>query len=607
MFLYKINTPDLEQFKSQSLQNFVHRVNEGLINLDSDNNFRIVHFNGESFIQTKELISDFPLELEEVSREKYSQLIFGQNDIFSDEWDGENCFLANNRIFKFIRILEMKDTDLNFLGQFSNFVLNFKKVENSIASAKADSKRSVNLSSLNNQKRDIKAERAYLSNEEVIGKIEDGKESIFHVDISIVACSDTHQKVNFEFDFLIKECRKRGIRFLVETVGIPYCVDNLLLSDDFSLVNSFPVNSLFLVNLLPLHKDQLHKSGVPLQSVSGSDIYYDMFNKGNINFNAIFVGPTGSGKSFLAGALCEHEFRTNGTKIVIIEKGSSYKKLNKRVGGVDLFNKFNPMLFKNVTFLRGFILSFYPDDVATKKISGRLLLELKKIDLNKVGNFSSLLENLDESFSDLKYYTADSLNYIQDDILDLDDFAYADLESIPKTVLRPFILFVIEYVESLSGRRILFLDEVHYLFKNNPDFVEEKYREARKKGWGVWSATHDLTEFLDSPIGKVIFTCSYTKIVFNHSVESRMEIDQEKIQKINSTETIVGSHSEFLLWNERNSKVCQYRSTPFQYEILTTNDLEVAQQEEFFRDREPIFGFNETMEKFVEAKYAVCI
>ncbi|MDJ1470227.1 TraG family conjugative transposon ATPase [Xanthocytophaga flava] len=98
-----------------------------------------------------------------------------------------------------------------------------------------------------------------------------------------------------------------------------------------------------------------NKNGVKLVDRMGRPVSVDIFLEpkelGLIdNRNALVVGPSGSGKSFLVNLLLYHLLEQS-TDIIMVDTGNSYKRLCYQLGGVYVnFDKDNPLSFNPFYF-----------------------------------------------------------------------------------------------------------------------------------------------------------------------------------------------------------------------------------------------------------------
>jgi type IV secretory pathway VirB4 component len=601
--IYSVTGIDSEQLNEDSLLKLIGDYNEKLIQLSSDHYYRFVKISGEIFCQSNspEIMSTF--EGQEVTPSYYCEKSFGMEDVYtSDEGLHDNHHSINTSVFSYVRVLGFKSCSFGELMGIGDYLINFRRLTDGTSKSKLEFGRSQHSSSFSESKANHEGENAYTQNDDILRAVIEGREALFSTELFFIARGASLEESQSEVFRIVRECKRKGIEVLIETMGSKYCIENYSLATEPEFINSFSLNSSFLVNLIPIHRDRLLDKGFDLYSKSGNLIQYDLFHYSNLNYNAVVAGPSGSGKTFFIGAVCLHYYR-QGVNVLNIERGDSMLKLGTISNATNLLNCFNPLFSKNREYLYQFLLSNIPDNEISKKEKGRLKITIEDLELTGIDTFDEFLDLLDKDFPELRYYMIFLKPYISNEKLELNSFSHVNIESLPDDVLAPFIIFVLEYMDSLKGRTILFLDEVHSLLKKNKQFVEMKYREGRKKNQGILSATHDVNEFTSDPVGQVIFKCSHTKIVFNQGVYPQEGITQFQCDKISQAKTVPGQYSEFVLMSENFTKAVRYFSTPYEYEVLTTNAVDNERINEWVKDRLGIMSYEEALRQYVEVKY----
>lgn len=79
------------------------------------------------------------------------------------------------------------------------------------------------------------------------------------------------------------------------------------------------------------HYTSAANSGVPFISTGNAIVHYDIFSIDNLNYNALVIGPSGSGKSFYANCLIT-KYLEQGVPVVILDLSGSYKPLAEAFG-----------------------------------------------------------------------------------------------------------------------------------------------------------------------------------------------------------------------------------------------------------------------------------
>jgi len=152
------------------------------------------------------------------------------------------------------------------------------------------------------------------------------------------------------------------------------------------------------------YRDRCYNNlGVKLTDRSGRPVSVDIFieprNQGIIdNRNALLVGPSGSGKSFLMNQI-QYHLLEQGTDIMMVDTGHSYRRLCELMGGVYVsFDKDNPLEFNPFYFDK----RLSADEVAESKGNvAALLLSLWKSEAESVSKSEEVgIENLVNAYYD---------------------------------------------------------------------------------------------------------------------------------------------------------------------------------------------------------------
>lgn len=600
--IYNVVGVDTQQMDSRKLNGLHYSLNEKLIKLDSSKYYRFVKAGNCVFMQSNDDDANNIFDAQEVSASAYCEYLFDMDNVYNDQ-DSESFFhIINNSVFMYARIVNFNSCRINDLGSIGDYVISVRRMADSQSKTKLDFGRNQHSSSFGEAKADHEGEGAYNENDELLKSVIRGEESLFKTESFFFVKGQTLEDANFKMRELVRSCNTRGIKVFIENVGAKYCLENLsgLYAPEF--INSFTLQSSLVASMIPVHVDMLYDYGIRLLSQYNSEMFYDLFHNLNLNYNCIVAGPSGSGKSFLIGGMC-YFYMQKGINVVNIERGDSMKKIARIKDSIDLLECFNPLFSKDPKYLYEFIIAMMGDTDFNKKDKGRLFLFLREADLSSINNLSSLVDLLDSDFPEIKYSAVFIEDYVTDRELVPSSFSRVNIEELSDEVLSPFIIFVLEYMEQLEGRTMLFLDEVHHLLKKNKDYVEKKYREGRKKNHAILSATHDIDEFLCDPVGKVLEKCSFTKIIFNQAVSPKEGLTEFDCENINLAKTVPGLCSEFYLKTESFAKICRYVATPFLYEALTSNADDNERQNRYIESRKDFLSYTDALSEYVERKY----
>jgi conjugation system TraG family ATPase len=140
------------------------------------------------------------------------------------------------------------------------------------------------------------------------------------------------------------------------------------------------------------------KHGVKLTDRWGAprcvDIFMAPYDAGVIdNRNTVFVGPSGSGKSFLMNLILYYLLEQD-SNVIMVDTGNSYKRLCALMGGVYItFDKDHPLSFNPFYWDRN---SLSGDEISDSKLNvASLLLSLWKKDSDKISKSEEVgIENL---------------------------------------------------------------------------------------------------------------------------------------------------------------------------------------------------------------------
>jgi Cdc6-like AAA superfamily ATPase len=602
MNVFSIDHIDIEQLNPSGVAGTVGLILKDLKQLSTTSFYRFINNNRSTILISDD--QDPKLHSFKFSEVKDSDLIniYGSSDIHSNIKVGEDYAYINSSYFRFIRIEDFPNTtDLCELQSIGNSVVQFRRIPPEKAKFKLDMARKQNVSSFNEMIRDIKGEASYTQNEELLEKVTFGDEEIYDFEgwiyVSDINLDGLHRK-SME---MISSLKRRGFKVRIEDIGLTYALKSFLPNFSPSFPNKTTVYTQFLLNLIPLTEDKLDKKGILYHSKSNNELQFDLFSKDSLFYNAIFIGPPGSGKSFSVGYFC-NELIKDGAKILIVDRGGSYKRLCQYHNGHEIKSSFNPLAIKDPYFIHNFLLASIPDAEFSKSDEGRLLKKIKELNLQSINSLKDLLSELDD-FTNINYYFEQILQYTDARDLINEDFIYIDIENFPENVLPSLIVYLIQLVESLNGKKVIVLDEVHYLLDRNPSFVETKFRELRKHNGAAIALTQSFDDFYNTKVGRVIANCSYYKFFFNQSIKPNEFIDEWDVANIESIKTIKGMYSEVYLKSDKHRKVLKYYPSALDFALFTTSFDEVNHINNFINENNKFLNFQECIHKIAEVKY----
>jgi type IV secretory pathway VirB4 component len=144
---------------------------------------------------------------------------------------------------------------------------------------------------------------------------------------------------------------------------------------------------------------------------NGTPIPFDVFPKYSRNYNGLICGESGTGKSFLVSKMVSDAYASE-IKIVIIDKGRTYRKLCTFLGGkyINLTKESEicPATFK-LEIKNNNLIVFDFDDLSDPDLFGiasNQLLNCIKNDLSTSRSYQKKLIVIDEAFQFLRYDTS---------------------------------------------------------------------------------------------------------------------------------------------------------------------------------------------------------
>ena len=534
---------DLEQLKPNELSEFIDREH---LELCSRSDFRKIRF------WKNKLIEKSPIEGTPIFKESY--LEFSEN------------------VISFIRLEGLPDaTSLSFLQDFENYLLNFEKVEKEKAKNHLDLARRQNHAALFSNIKDIEGVEGHRENEDLLERLIKGEEAIFKLECWIIvhACKNDKEDLTNKIKKTKSALKSIGVTPIVETLGLRYAYENLISEKNSPFILSHLVNSTYLLNFLPLQRCSLHREGIEFKSTRDESIFFDLFNPDSLNFNALISGASGSGKSFLANKII-HEQIDRDTKTIIIDRGGSFEGLSFFHEGLNHQGSFDPLISFEPQYIFELIKSVIPKGDLSKRDLGELLEFIKSRRWEDCESFKDVLEVIFKEYNELKFYFSDILEYLTDTKYPETNLLYVDLEDYPEAILPILIVYLIKRLDLTKGRKLLILDECHYLLENNASFIEKNFRELRKKNGGVIALTQNFEDFSHSKIGRVIANNSFYKFFFKQNLHQSEWLDSFDLSRISFLKGEKGVFSEFYLKSFTNFKIIRFNASKLEKKLFSS-------------------------------------
>ena len=361
--------------------------------------------------------------------------------------------------------------------------------------------------------------------------------------------------------------------------GIPGNAGDLPRNDSF---DSFAAQACCFLNMETNYRDSISPVGVRLgDRLTGKPVHVDISDEPmkrgiTTNRNKFILGPSGSGKSFLTNHLLRSYYE-QGSHLVIVDVGHSYKGLSEMVGGYYFtYSETSPIRFNPFYIGKGDTL-----DTEKKESIKTLLLALWKKDdeaftrseyvalSNALQGYYAFLEKSATVFpcfnSFYEYLQTDFLEVLKKDKVkekdfDIDNFLFVlkpfytggefdfllnatenlnlleqrfivfELDNIKDhTILFPVVTLIImetfiSKMRKLKGiRKIILIEEAWKAIAREgmAEYIKYLFKTVRKFYGEAWVVTQEVEDIISSPIVK--------QAIINNS-DCKILLDQSKYQ-----------------------------------------------------------------------------
>jgi hypothetical protein len=339
-YVYEVIPPDIEQKNDEDLNQFINLIISFLNQLPSLEHWFKVYVLGERIIinsTLKDLSIPF-CKMNSISN--YFESLINGSDFFSEVTVSEDYVHFNSTYLRLINLYEMpKVLGFSELQALGDLALNFRKVDSEISKRKIHTQRRLHHANLYKSMRNLESEASFQEAEKLTESMMMGEEQVFEVEGWIILKDKSLEGLNLKTSKLIDFLKQREIIFLIESVGLTSLFPMILFGIEPSFKRAHDCPSSYLSHLLPFKKDQLMNDGYCFDSRSGASVKFQLFNPESLNFNALFTGVSGAGKSMCAQKIVSEEINL-GAKAIILDLGNSFDKL-ARFNGANIFSTKN--------------------------------------------------------------------------------------------------------------------------------------------------------------------------------------------------------------------------------------------------------------------------
>ncbi len=595
--MFEIETPDLSQVGDAGKASLLSFFQSELRNLSVDDFYKIYYLNDKLYLNTTDK------DMEHLGGKLRSiktplSLFLGELNIFQDIEIFDDYLIINQKYLRLLSLKEMPRTiDPQFFESFGDFVIHLKKIDPVQAKKKLDRKRKLHFSLTLEVLRNIESEKAFKESEELLELVMTGEEIVFNFEGWFIVSGET----KFVLDENTKELKQRAnlqdFELLTEVRSLGLFYSSILPGVKPLFKRIQFVTSSFLSGLMPFPSESLMSSGIGLISPKGRKVNFNLFDGAAINFNLLITGTSGQGKSMMANKIIKDEME-RGRKVVILDLGNSFKKTVSYLDGRNFSRSFNPLQFKDIFYLKNFILSVVDDGFFSRPDEGKLFEVIKDLTDNDFSSFDCFLAKLESKFAGIKYYFSEIKEYFTDGSANFNQLTYCDLSLYPENIKSPLIVYLIEYFKNIEGQKIFVFDECWNLLTKNADYVAESFRTFRKHQASAVAISQNLEDFLSSPLGRVIYQNSHFKFLFKQEVLGDYLSVEVKmfLEKINSKK---GEYSEFLVLSDVIKKIVRFYPNKKELYLFNTEKSEAVKFERFEKERIGLLEFKEIFDQYV--------
>lgn len=586
---------DCGQKDEMELAGYLSRFHQYLLNYQQEkfkfNTIRFSSLDGKFFLNAdSSFCESFPLKKEPSN--SYMGYFFGSS--FDSKNTHELSIINKDDYVKingaYFRVLSLypnfpEQISPNYLSIIGDFIVHFKKTNKENAVRQMEFKRNIFNGARYKEKRDVEGNSAYYEAETFLENLKNGSEAHFSCEVFLVIKAMSEEELYLKTENLTRFLSSTSLSFIIEQESLTEIIPSLIFGMEALFKRSIPVDSSYLLNLLPMTSEYIHDYGSKFTSIDNleSTVSIDIFDRGSHNYNAIAIGPSGNGKSWLVQKLCR-DLLSRGVGGIIFDLGESHLKYCLYYNAKVFTSKFNPMQFRDPSYLHALILSMIPDGEISFKEKGAILKSIKQALTEDINTFSGLISYIEsQGLKEFSLYFEELFPFITEEITPIERLVYIDTGAYPDSIKAPLIIFLFEYFEHIEGKKVFVFDECWKFLRTVGWFIEERFRTLRKKNASAIAISQGFDEFFSTEIGKAVIENCFHKFIFQQTIKKNeilTEFDITAASRINSKK---GSYSEFYYKSANHKKRLRCYGSEWEKELFTSEADDNHRLETFFK------------------------
>lgn len=602
---------------------YFSRIHQYLLNYGATAaDFKTVRFsslNGKVFLNSdRSFMENFPLPIKE--EPDFFDYYFG-HQLLQRQVQGQipeqlqdltiiNCedfVKINGAYFRIISLFPNYPEliNSNFLSTIGDYVVQFKKTNQHAAIKQMEFKRNIFNGSRYKEKRDIEGDSAYYEAENFLESLKKGNEALFASEVFIIIKASTEAELAYKTENMTKFLSSTSLSYIIESESLTELFPTILFGIEGSFKRNIPVDSSYLLNLLPMTCDYIHDQGSRFFSLDNihNDVLVDIFDKSSHNYNALIIGPSGNGKSWLAQKL-SRDLLERGIGGIIFDLGNSHLKYCLYHDAKVFSSKFNPLQFREPTYLHALILSVIPENEISFKERGMILKLIKSGLLEDINTFEGLISYIENEISGFSLYFEELIPFVTNEHCPIEKLVYIDTEAYPDNIKAPLIIFLFEYFEHIEGKKIFVFDECWKFLESVGWFVQERFRTLRKKNASAIAISQGFDEFLSTKIGMAIVENCFHKFVFQQTIKKNEVLTDFDIEASTQVRSEKGHYSEFYYKSANNKKKLRCYGTIEEKELFTSERDDNERLEIYFGTLGEGHSFKTLFDTYIRKFYA---